>query len=323
MAAVARTHLVRLGAVVAVLVVANFWLPRLLPGSPLAEGTADVAFLPATVQADLRRTYGLDLPLTEQFRLYLAGLLRGDLGRSLASHRPVASILAERLPWTGLLVGCALLAATAIGVTLGTLGAWRPGSRAIRWLGPVVVAVGALPEFLVAMVLIAVFGTWLQLLPAGGAATPFFAAGGLAGALDVARHAVLPVATLVAALAPAFFLLSRNALVAVIGQPYLLTARGKGLSEGRVLWHAWRNALPPVLTLFGLRLAFVVTGAAVVERVFAYPGMGMLLFEAVARRDYPVLQGIFLVASAAVVAVSVMLDLAAGVLDPRAREERT
>ncbi|MGQ0572456.1 MAG: ABC transporter permease subunit, partial [Armatimonadota bacterium] len=100
---------------------------------------------------------------------------------------------------------------------------------------------------------------------------------------------------------------------------FLLTARGKGLSPRRVIWHAWRNALPPVLTLLGLRLAFAVTGAAVVERIFAYPGVGLLLFEAVARRDYPVMQGVFLVASMIVLAVNVTLDLAAAVLDPRLR----
>jgi peptide/nickel transport system permease protein len=126
--------------------------------------------------------------------------------------------------------------------------------------------------------------------------------------------------TLITGLVPAFYLLSRNALATVVTAPYLLTARGKGLSRRRVLWHAWRNALPPVLTLLALRLAFVVTGTAVVERLFAYPGMGTLLFEAVLRRDYPVMQGVFLASSFLVLMVNGILDLAATALDPRVRD---
>jgi peptide/nickel transport system permease protein len=134
----------------------------------------------------------------------------------------------------------------------------------------------------------------------------------------VARR--LAAATLILGLVPAFFLLSRNALTAVLREPFLLTVQGRGLGRGRLLWHAWRNALPPTLTLLGLRLAFVITGAAIVERLFAYPGMGMLLFEAVAQRDYPVMQGVFLIASSVVLTVNLGLDLVAGILDPRTRD---
>jgi peptide/nickel transport system permease protein len=322
MRSLAGAHLGRFVLVLAVLVVLNFWLPRSLPGSPMAGGDEVEAVLPAAAAAEIRRIYGLDRPLSEQFWAYLRGLARGDLGRSLATHRPVAAMIAERLPWTLLLVGTAVLIGAVVGITLGTAGAWRPQGRLVRVLGPAVVFTGALPEFLVAMIAIIVFATWLGIFPAGGALTPFAAAGGWSAAADIVRHAALPVAVLVVVLADAFFLLARNALVAVVGERYLTTARGKGLPERRVLWHAWRNALPPVFTLFGLRLAFVVTGAVVVERIFAYPGMGMLLFEAVARRDYPVLQGILLVVSVIVLASSTLLDLAAGVLDPRARELR-
>jgi peptide/nickel transport system permease protein len=322
MRSVAGAHLGRFVLVLAVLVVLNFWLPRSLPGSPMAGDDEALAVLPAAAAAELRRIYGLDRPLSEQFWAYLRGLARGDLGRSLATHRPVAAMIAERLPWTLLLVGMAVLIGAVVGIALGTAAAWRPRGRLVRVLGPTVVFTGALPEFLIAMLAIIVFATWLGIFPAGGALTPFATAGGWSAVADIVWHAALPVAVLVVVLADAFFLLARNALVAVVGERYLTTARGKGLPERRVLWHAWRNALPPVLTLFGLRLAFVVTGAVVVERIFAYPGMGMLLFEAVARRDYPVLQGILLVVSVIVLSASTLLDLAAGVLDPRTREVR-
>ena len=325
MTAVARAHILRFALLLAVVVILNFLLPRLLPGSPLsgATGDATVAFLPAAAQAEMRRTYGTDRPLSAQFVAYLGGLRRGDLGRSLATHRPVTDMIGERLPWTFALVGSAVALSAALGAALGTAAAWRPYGAAARFLGPLVIGVGALPEFLVAMGLIVFLGIALRLFPVGGATTPFLVVSDLRGWLVAARdllwHAALPATTLVIGLAPAFFLLSRNALVAVLGEPFLLTARGKGLGEHRILWHAWRNALPPLVTLLGLRLAVVVTGAALVERIFAYPGMGMLLFEAVARRDYSVLQGIFLTASVVMLAVNLMLDLLAFVLDPRTR----
>lgn len=309
-------------AVVVVLV--NFFLPRVLPGSPLAGAAGEsTVFLPTGTLIEVRRAYGLDRPMAEQFLIYLDGLRRGDLGRSLTTHRPVAAMIAERLPWTVFLVGTSAIIAAVFGAALGTGAAWRPRGPSARLAGPFVIGLGALPEFLVATALIAAFGTRLRIFPVGGATTPFLSLSGPGGwmtaARDILAHVALPGATLVIGLAPAFFLLSRNALIAVTGAPYLLTARGKGLSGRRVLWHAWRNALPPVLTLLGLRLAFAVTGAALVERIFAYPGMGLLLFEAVMRRDYPVMQGVFLVASLVVLVVNALLDMAAIALDPRLR----
>lgn len=329
MSAAARAHTVRFGLLLAVVVAVNFFLPRLLPGSPLSGSSEQgaAAVLPAGALAEIRKTYRLDRPLPEQLLAYLAGLRRGDLGRSLATHRPVSQMIGERLPWTLFLVGTAVLLSAALGGALGTAAAWRPQSMGVRVIGPLAIGLGALPEFLVGMVLIVLLGVGLRLFPVGGATTPFLAVSGLGGwataARDLLWHAALPGATLIIGLVPAFYLLSRNALVPVLGEPYLLTARGKGLGERRILWHAWANALPPVLTLLGLRLAFVVTGAAIVERIFAYPGMGMLLFEAVARRDYPVMQGVFLVASVIILAVNITLDLVAIALDPRTRRAQT
>jgi peptide/nickel transport system permease protein len=326
MAATLRDHAQRLGTLVAVVVVANFLLPRLLPGSPLSAGTGEgvVAFLPRDAVAAMRRDYGLDEPLGRQFTRYLRGLVRGDLGTSLATGRPVTAVVGERLPWTLLLAGSAVAISAALGMALGTLAVWRPHRLEARLAAWLVVGIGALPEFLLAMALIAL-ATWSRRVPVGGAISPFLEVTGagdvLHAAADVAAHVALPVATLVMALAPAIYLVSRNALAATIGDRYVMTARGKGLGERRVLRHVWRNALPPVLTLLGVRFAFAVTGVAVVERLFAYPGMGLLLFESVARRDYPMMQGVFLAASTVTVAVTVALDLAAGLIDPRTRRE--
>lgn len=312
----------RAAALLLAVVVVNFFLPRLLPGTPLTSAGTESVVLPAGTIAEIRALYDLDRPLAEQFWGYLRSLARGDLGRSIATHRPVTGLIGERLPWTLWLIGLALVVSVAAGGWIATRSLWRPRGAAGRWVAPALIAVGALPEVLVAMLFIVAVGTTLRWLPAFGGSTPFLEPSGpvLLQATDLLRHAVLPALTLVAALLPAFYLLSRSVLAPVLAAPYLVVARGKGLGEGRILWHAWRNAMPAVLTLFGLRLAFAVSGAAVVERIFAYPGMGTLLFEAVARRDYPVMQGVFVVASTAVIGMNLVLDLLAARLDPRLRE---
>lgn len=314
-------RLARFVGLVCAVAVLNFLIPRALPGSPIAAGGgADTALLPEAARRALRATYHLEDPLPSQFARYLGGLARGDLGWSLVTHRPVAAIVLERLPWTLFLVGGAVAAAAVLGGVVGWTAAWHGRRLPVRLATAGVVAVGALPEFLVAMMLIAVLASRLRIFPAGGALTPFAHAGGAAAVADVLWHAALPGLTLVAGLAPAFALLVRNAVVPVLGERYLTTALAKGLSPRRVAWHVLRNALPPVATLLGLRLAAAIAGAAVVERVFAYPGMGWLLYEAVAARDYPVLQGVVLVSSLAVLSVTLALDLLAAVMDPRLRE---
>jgi peptide/nickel transport system permease protein len=327
MAATLRDHARRLVLLGGAIVIVNFLLPRALPGSPMWVGAGEgtVAVVPKEALAALRRSYALDEPLGRQFLRYLRELAGLDLGVSLATHRPVTTMIRDRLPWTLLLVGSAVAISTALGVALGTLTVWGRNRPAARVVASCIVAVGALPEFLLAMALI-VLGTWSHLIPVGGAVSPFLtvtdARSAWRAAVDVAAHMTLPLATLVLTFTPAMYLLSRNALASVVGSRYLMTARGKGLSESRVLRHAWRNALPPVLTLLGVRFAFAVTGVAVVERVFAYPGMGLLLFESVARRDYPVMQGVFLVASMTTIAATIILDVISGLVDPRTRRER-
>ncbi|MDR7523348.1 MAG: ABC transporter permease [Armatimonadota bacterium] len=312
-------RLAHFAGLVCAVVVLNFFLPRLLPGSPVAGGSgAEAVLLPAAAREALVQTYHLDDPVAVQFVRYLAGLARGDLGTSLVSHRPVTDILAERLPWTLFLVGGAVLLAAVIGGLVGWLAAWKAQARLARAAQAALVGVGTLPEFLVAMLAIVFLASRWPLFPAGGASTPFEAGGSPLRVLaDVLWHAALPGLVLTIGFAPPFALLVRGAAVSVLGQPYLVTARAKGLPPRRVAWHALRNALPPVATLLGLRLAAAVAGAAVVERIFAYPGMGWLLYQAVAARDFPVLQGVVFTTSLAVLTVTLVLDLLAAWFDPR------
>jgi peptide/nickel transport system permease protein len=241
----------------------------------------------------LRATYHLDQPLAAQFAAYLGDLAHGDLGWSISRDAPVGQLIGERLPWTLGLVLTSLVVAAALGGALGVVAAWR-GGRADGWLSTTSTLLAALPEFLVAMALVLVLAVGLHWFPLQGGRSAFSGD----GLLDVIWHQTLPVLTLVLATSSGFMLLARGAVLGVMHAPYLTAARGKGLSETEVaVRHAVPNAVLPLLTLFAVRMGHVLGGALVVERVFAVPGLGLLAFEAIRARDYPILQAIFLLAS--------------------------
>ncbi|HYM90117.1 MAG TPA: ABC transporter permease [bacterium] len=323
-----RGAFLRFLLLVAAVVVLTFALPRAFPGDPTEAlgdtGGASVRVLPEEARAALRAYYGLDRPLPVQFGRYLVRLEHLDLGQSFALHRPVRALIGERLPYTLALVGTSLAVSAALGIALGILSAWRAGSTLDRWLLGGFLGIGALPEFLVGLVLIVAFAVRWPVLPASGATTPFLSAdtpGGLAQAWDRLRHFVLPGLTLTLGSLPHFFYLMRNATVPVRDAPYLVTARAKGLTEGRLAArHAARSAVLPVVSLFGIRVAFVVGGVLVVERLFGYPGVGLLMVQAVWARDYPVLEGCFLLLSLSVLAWNLLVDGILMRVDPRIRE---
>jgi peptide/nickel transport system permease protein len=316
--------LVRYVLLAAAVLVLNFMLPRLLPGDPLAataEGGLGDAVPALTIQqqAQLRATYHLDQPLAGQFAAYLADLLHGDLGWSISRAAPVSQLIGERIPWTLSLVLTAVVVAATAGGALGLVAAWRGG----RWDQLVVgvsTAVAALPEFLVAMLLLLALAIGLRWFPLQGGETLFAPQGQAwqAALADRIVHLALPAASLMVANLAAFVLLSRGTIRGVLAEPYLATARAKGLGEwGVALRHATPNALLPVLTLFGMRLGQVLGGAIVVERVFAIPGLGLFAFQAIQARDYPVLQAIFLVSGLAVLLANFLVELAYRRLEPR------
>jgi peptide/nickel transport system permease protein len=317
--------LVRYALLVAAVVVLNFALPRLLPGDPLSPAAENglggaMPALTTDQTAQLRATYHLDEPLQQQFASYLNDLLHGDLGWSISRSAPVSRLIGDRLVWTLSLVLIAAVIAAAGGAALGLIAAWR-GGRWDRTVVGVCSAVAALPEFLLGMLFLLALAVALRWFPLQGGETPFAASdrGLLAAFGDRVLHLALPAATLVAANLAAFVLLSRGAVRGVLAEPYLVTARAKGLAEWRVaLQHATPNALLPVLTMFGMRLGQVLGGAIVVERVFAVPGLGLFAFQAIQTRDYPVLQAVFLLASLGVLLANFALDLSYRRLEPRA-----
>lgn len=309
------------GLVLAVALMANFAVPRLAPGDPLIGIVGESgALLPAAEQRAIVHRVGLDRPLVVQFGRYLERLAHGDLGYSYNRGRTVASVIGERLPFTLLLLLPAAVASAVIGVGFGVRAAWRRGSRTDVGLLAVVLALDALPAFFLGTLLLIGLAVRLGWFPVSSNIPPGVGLLSLHGMGEVARRLTLPFLTLtLTGLAP-YFLTTRSAMLGTLGEDYVLMARAKGCPTTDVVHrHALRNALLPVSTLFSLNLGFILGGAVVVETVFSYPGMGRLTYDAVLARDFPMLQGTFLVFTVAVVGANLLADVVYPLLDPRVR----
>lgn len=264
--------------------------------------------------------HGLGGTLGQQYVRYLSNLVRGELGYSYNWSQPVSRMIAKRLPWTLLLTGTALILSTVLGVLLGTFASWRRGTKADVISISASMAVSSMPSFWLGMVLVAIFGVQLRILPIFGARSPWDDYTGFRLVLDVLEHLILPVTSLVLLTLGSNFLLMRYSMLDVLGSDYVFMARSKGLRTRAIVYkHAMRNALLPVATAFMLNVGFMFSGAIVTETVFAYPGIGRLMYEAALARDYPLLQGTFLVISITVIGANIISDLIYPLLDPRVR----
>ncbi|GAC1326219.1 MAG: ABC transporter permease [Chloroflexota bacterium] len=306
------------------IVTLNFLLPRLMPGDPLdaLQDPATGSFLSDdTVRAHVLGYYGLDRPFAEQYVTYLADLARGDLGWSIRLNTPVSTLIAARLPWTALLVLPSLTVATTIATLAGVESAWARGSARDRGLVVLLTVLHSMPVFVLGVIAIGVVGVQLAWLPLSGASTPFRVfAGPFDAAGDIAQHWLLPAGVLTLEMASARFLVMRNSMIGVLNDDFIAVARAKGVSERWIKYrHALPNALLPSVTTLAGQVGFALGGAVFVETLFAYPGMGRLLSEAVSARDYPVLQGAFLMIALTTVGANALAELSYGRLDPRTR----
>lgn len=306
------------GLTLLVALVLLFLLTHILPGDPLSREANRP--LTAAQIAGLRARYGLDQPLLHQLGAFFGGLVRGDLGTSIEYARPVTALLAERLPATLLLGGTVLLLNFTVGVWLGVRQALAKDGALDRWLTTLSLAGYATPSFWLGMVLAGLVGVRWHLLPPAGMRDPLVEGGFASVTVDVLRHLTLPALTLAIVSIAATMRYQRSAMIETLRLPYIVTARAKGLPEGKVVWrHAWRNALSPVLTLLALWLPILVSGSVFVEAVFAWPGLGSLAAAAVGNRDYPLLMGASVLVATIVVAASLLGDIAYALLDPRVR----
>ena len=303
----------------------NFFLPRLMPGDPFLHLSGEAGMEIVTFTEEQREYfiahYGLDRPLSEQYLRYLAALLRGDLGFSYYYNADVAGIILGRIPWTLLMVTAATFFSLLLGIFLGSFSAWRREAWQDKVTYLLIVIFSEIPVFLLGIMLLIVFAAGLGLFPLSGAITPFSGYTGFALTKDILHHAMLPVIALSLTRAGGIYLLVRNSLTTILAKDYMRTARAKGLSEGRIRYrHALKNAMLPLVTRVTMQLGGMVGGVVLVENIFAYPGLGRLMQEAVFVRDYPLLQGIFLVLAFSVLTANLLADLLYRFLDPRIRE---
>ncbi|MFE0590569.1 ABC transporter permease [Micromonospora echinospora] len=297
-------------------ITSTFFLLRLLPGDPttlMVEGD-----MTPEMQAALLKTYGLDRPLWEQYVSYLRELLQGNLGISFRQIQPVTDIIVDRLPWTLLLAGSAFVITIAVGIPIGVWAAVHKGNWLDRTLQALGIGGHALFVPSVAMLLLVFLGAQLGWFPIGGAIDPDTR--GAAAYLSLLHHLVLPVLSLVLVQLGPYALTLRTNMIEVLGEDYIRAAQARGLSATRRVWkHGLRNAILPALTLMGLQLGTLVGGAVLTETVFAYPGVGRLIYEAVGQQDYPVLQGAFIMLAVTVVFANALTDMLYAVLNPRIR----
>lgn len=290
-----------------------FALIRLIPGDPIdvmygGEGMDEVR------RAALARELGLDQPVTIQYGRWLVRAIQGDLGNSYRAGMPVIQLIGQRLPATLWLCLNAMILSLVIALPLGLLAAVKRNSGAD--MGAMVFAILgiSMPNFWSGILLVLIFSIWLGWLPSIGYVSPFddFS-------LSL-RHLILPAFTLGWALAGVTTRLARSSMLEELGKDYVRTARGKGLGERSVLLgHTLRNALIPTVTMVGLQLGFLIGGTVVVETVFAWPGVGLLVVDSIFARDYPVVQGVVLVLAVLVVLINLLVDLTYPILDPRIR----
>lgn len=317
----------------AVVIVFNFFLFRILPGDPVKLLFRNPR-LTRQAQELIRVQFGLDKPVwlntdrlqagdlagatDSQFFAYLRNLTQGNLGVSFATRQDVGELLTERVGRTVLLVFTGEAAAILLGIVTGLIAAWRRGT----WVDTVSMLLGlftwALPTFFLGIILLILTR---GILPSGGMVTPGYAEEGTLNYwLDVSRHLFLPTITLAVISASGYMLIMRSSVVEVLAEPYILTAKAKGLSNPRILRdHALKNAMLPMVTVVALTLGYVVGGAIQVETVFSWPGVGRLIYESVAKQDYPVLQGAFLLLAVSVILANFCADILYTVIDPRVK----
>ncbi len=294
-----------------------FVLLQLAPGDPataLGEGISP------ELRATIRAQYGFDDSMATQYGRWLWSLLRGDLGWSRDQHRPVAAVLADALPRSLFLMGCALSVSLVGGMLIGAWQGAQAGSRRDRTTSAALLVLYSLPEFWLALVLLVVFTHQLGWLPATGITDemyPYMSARGQF--VDRVRHLILPLTSLSLVGVAVFARYQRHAMQESMTQAFVRTARAKGLSESAVRRQAWRTALLPVITVTGLMLPALITGAVFVERVFAWPGMGYAMIRAIEARDYPVVSAGVILGSAVTALGAALADIARDLADPRLR----
>jgi len=314
-------RLVQAAVIVAIVATITFALIHLAPGDPFSA-VIDNPNVSEKVRETLRTQYGLDRPLPEQFVRYVNALAHGELGWSFSHDLPVSEVLGSSLPNTLLLMGVALVASFALGILVALVQVARRGSITDHALSGITLLFFSMPDFWLGILALLALTYWLPIFPVGGAVDPVMHEYlGLGGRIaDRLRHLILPALTLTLLASASVARYQRAALLDVLPADYIRTARLKGLTEREILRrHALRNALLPIITLVGLSFPALLTGAFFIERIFAWPGMGYAVVNAIGTRDYPLVVGGVIIGSIMVTLGSLLADLLYAWADPRLR----
>ena len=301
----------------------NFILFRIMPGDPTRAVSGDPRVDTATRLALIAK-FGLDRPLIEQFALYIYNLARGELGISFVQiGRPVIDIiLGRKMINTIILMGSSMFISFSLGIIFGVIAAWRRGTKMDVSFIVISLATYSMPVFWFGMLLLLFFSYYINIFPIAGTITPGIVHPNfIAYAKDYLHHLMAPMITLGVSFFGGYFLFMRDTILDVFTEDYMLTARAKGLSNRKILFkHAMRNALLPMVSLMGVHITFLISGATMTETVFSWDGLGRLIYDSVRNNDYPVLQGIFLFMAVLVVVANILADIVNAYLDPRIKE---
>lgn len=300
----------------------NYFLFRVIPGDPLSMVMRNPKATDAAIQKTIEM-YGLDKTWYEQFFIYLKDLFHGNLGMSFEFKRPVTEVIGPKILPTVILFGVSEILAIIIGVCMGIASAWKRGTKLDVTILSVSLFTYSMPVFWLGMILVAVFAVGMGLFPTGGITSPGVAImGGWAKTSDIIWHGVLPVITMTVLIVGEYALTMRNTMIDVLGEDYITTAKAKGFSDKYILRkHAMPNAMLPMVTIIAINLGFVIGGAVQIETVFSWPGLGNLMYDALSARDYPVLQGLFLLITVCVVVANYIADISYSYIDPRVKNE--
>ena len=302
-----------------VIISLNFILPRLMPGDPIdVIYREELVSMTPELRAQLTEKFELDQPFWVQFLHYLHSIVTGDFGYSYSYKAPVTEVIAGALPWTLLLVGTSLFIAVCIGLLFGIESGWNRGKRVDKMLFTFFSVISGIPSFLIGMLLIIIFALHLKMFPIGGATTHYAGYTGIEHVYDILKHLILPASALCIAELSWIYLLMRGSIIGVINEPFILTGNLKGLKQTTIKYrYAARNALLPVVSNLGIQIGHIVAGALFIETVFAYPGVGYLMQNALLTRDIPLIQGILFVVTACVLICCFFLELIYPKIDPR------
>ena len=306
---------------IAAMIVLNFFLPRLMPGSPASRLSGDNAYtITAEERARILEFYNLDKPLGEQFIMFLRDLVTLNWGRSFSKRLPIFELFKNALPWTALLAASNILLSSIIGTFLGALSAFLRKRGKDKALVISMIVLSSIPSFWIGMMLLSVFGVSLGWFPLFGAYSMWGGYTGIARAGDVLRHLAMPLITSVLASVSGFFTTARYGVLTAMEHDYVKMAKMRGVPGLRInIFYVMRNGFIPVFTVLMLRMGFILGGSLVIERIFSYPGLGLLLADAVSSRDYPLMQYAFLMTSVMVVITMFLADLLHRKLDPSLR----